>query len=193
MRRGSASHPTGREPAMTASDPQDQQQILDRVYQSAYDYERTVGCCPQCVLAAVQDVLGVGSDDLFKAAHTLAGGGGLTLRGTCGALAGAMLAVGATNGRDRANFATGPYMDSYVLAKRVFDAFVEEFGSPICADVQTRLMGRSFDAWDPREYEAFLAAGGHEDKCPNVAGMAARLAAEVLLEAEQKGTRKPRR
>ena len=78
-------------------------------------------------------------------------------------------------------------MDSYVLAKKVFEAFVEEFSSPICADVQTALMGRSFDAWDPREYEAFLAAGGHEDKCTRVDATAARLA------AGQERARKPRR
>ena len=73
---------------------------------------------------------------------------------------------------DRADFAAGPYMDSYVQAGRAFKAFVDEFGSPICADVQTRIMGRSFDPWDPKDYEAFLAAGGHDDKCTNVAGTA---------------------
>jgi len=84
---------------MTALDASEKQEALEKVYQSAYDYERTAGCCPQCVLAAIQDVLGMGGDEIFKAAHPLAGGGGLALKGTCGALAGAMLAVGSVYGR----------------------------------------------------------------------------------------------
>ena len=179
---------------MTGMDSSDSQHLLDQTYQSAYGYEQTFGCCPQCVLAAIQDVLGTGSDDLFKAAHGLAGGGGLTQTGTCGALVGALLAIGAAHGRDRADFAGGPQMQSYALAKKMFDAFVEEFGSPICAEIQTREMGRSFDLWDQKDFEAFLAAGGHQDKCPNVAGTAARMAAEVLLEADHAPPkRKPRR
>ena len=174
-------------------DPPETQGILDRAYRSAYEYEQTFGCCPQCVLAAIQDVLGTGSNELFKAAHGLAGGGALTQRGTCGALAGALLAVGAEHGRDRADFARGPQMQSYALAKKVFDAFVDEFASPICAEIQTREMGRSFDLWDQKEFEAFLAAGGHQDKCPNVAGTAARIAASVLLDAKDTGGREPRR
>jgi C_GCAxxG_C_C family probable redox protein len=178
---------------MTAMDPSERQQILDRAYQAAYEYEQTFGSCPQCVLAAIQDVLGTGGDDLFKAAHGLAGGGALTQRGTCGALAGAMLAVGAEHGRSRADFAGGPRLQSYLLAKKVFDAFVEEFGSPICADIQTHEMGRSYDLWDEKDFEAFLKAGAHEDKCTKVAGTAARIAAGVLLDARDKAGRKPRR
>jgi len=44
-------------------------------------------------------------------------------------------------------------------------------------------MGRSFDMWDRADYKAFLAAGGHTDKCTAVAGTAARIAAEVLLDS----------
>jgi len=169
------------------ADPiEDKQRILDEVYRLAYEYEGTHGCCPQCVLAAIHDVLGIGGDDLFKAAHGLAGGGGLTGQGTCGALVGATLAVGARHGRERADFANGPHVPSYALAKRVYDSFVEEFGSPICADVQHSTMGRSYDMWDQTDFNAFLADGGHADKCTNVAGTAARIAAELLLDGEQK-------
>lgn len=169
---------------MTTNTIEDRQRILDQVYRLAYDYEGTHGCCPQCVLAAIDDVLGIGGDDVFKAAHGLAGGGGLTGQGTCGALAGAMLAVGAKNGRDRADFGNGSHMHSYVLAKRIYDSFVGEFGSPICSEIQTRTMGRSYDMWDQKDFKAFLADGGHEDKCTNVAGTAARMAADLLLESE---------
>jgi len=164
-------------------DEQSRQQALDRVYELAFEYERDYGYCAQCVLAAIQDVLGVGSDDTIKASHTLAGGGGLSVAGTCGALAGALLAVGAKYGREHGQFGGDPHLKSCALAKRVVDSFLEVYGSPICAHVQTRLMGRSFDMWDRADYKAFLAAGGHTDKCTAVAGTAARIAAEVLLDS----------
>ena len=40
------------------------------------------------------------------------------------------------------------------------------------------------DLWNPADFEAFVAPGGHADKCPSVTGVAARLATEVLIEAE---------
>jgi C_GCAxxG_C_C family probable redox protein len=157
-------------------------ETLVQAYDAAFAYERDYGCCSQCVLAAVQDVLKVGGDDLIKASHTLAGGGAVTVSGTCGALAGALLAVGSRYGRERANFASGPHAESFRQGKRVIDAFVDEFGSPLCAEVQAKLMGRSFNLLDPTDFAAFEAAGGHTDKCTHVAGTAARIAAEVLLD-----------
>jgi len=156
--------------------------VLQRVYEKAYAYEREYGCCPQCVLAALQDELGVGSDELFKASHVLSGGGAVTTSGTCGALAGALLAVSSRHGRGRPDFANGAFMGSFKEGKRVIDAFVLEFGSPLCSEVQCSLMGRAFDMWDGRDFAAFEAAGGHTDKCTHVAGTAARIAAEILLE-----------
>jgi len=158
------------------------EEVLQRVYEAAYAYERDHGCCPQCVLAALQDELGVGDDELFKASHVLSGGGAITVSGTCGALAGALLAVGTRHGRGRPDFDKGPFTSSFKQGKRVIDAFVEEFGSPLCSEVQTQLMGRPFKMWDGRDYAAFETAGGHTDKCTHVAGTVARMAAEILLE-----------
>ncbi len=160
------------------------QQTPERASMLAYQYEQKYGSCPQCVLAAVQEVLGYPSDDVFTASYVLAGGGVLSSRGTCGALVGALLAVSARYGRDRASFDKGRNPRSLELARRVYDGFVAECGSPICAEVQTKLFGRSYELWDPAEFQAFLAAGGHADKCPRVTGAAARLAVEVLMEAE---------
>ncbi len=167
---------------MSAPRPADRMALLDEAYAKAFAYERDNGCCAQCVLAAVQDVLGVGNDDLFRASHTLSAGGALTTKGTCGALAGAMLAVGSARGRSRQDFGNGSYGEAFALAKRVYDEFVGEFGSPICAEVQARVMGRSFDMWDGDDFKAFLAAGGHVDKCPQVVGTAARIAADLLFD-----------
>jgi C_GCAxxG_C_C family probable redox protein len=170
---------------MAPDDPNAVQEIIGRAYALAYENEQKYGCCPQCVLAAIQDVLGIVDDATFKASHGLAGGGGLSTGGTCGALSGGMLALSARYGRDRAHFGDGRFTQSYRLGKRLYDRFVAEFGSPLCAEVQTRLFGRPFDMWDAKDYRAFEEAGGHRDKCPSVTGRVASWTAEMLIEAQQ--------
>lgn len=157
--------------------------LAEEAYQLAHEYEASYGNCPQCVFGAVQDVLEIGDDQTFQAAHTLAGGGALTSLGTCGALTGGLLAIGAVYGRDKAHFAGGKAQESSRIAKRLFDRFQLEFGGVLCSEVQTRLMGRSFNLWtDGNEFEA---AGGHKEKCPTVTGRTARWVVEILQEERQ--------
>ncbi|EKD87619.1 MAG: C_GCAxxG_C_C family protein [uncultured bacterium] len=160
------------------------QEKLETAYLLAFEYEQKYGCCPQCVLASIQDVIGIVEDATFKAAHSLAAGGAMMTVGTCGALLGGMLALSSKYGRERENFGNGPYMQSYKLAKQLYEHFVAEFGSPICANVQARLMGRSFNMWDKHDYAAFEEAGGHRDKCPSVTGRVAMWTVEMFLELE---------
>jgi C_GCAxxG_C_C family probable redox protein len=161
----------------------DKKETMEKAYALAYEFEQKYGACSQCVLAALQDTLGGVDDEVFRAAHALAGGAAKTGQGTCGALAGGMMAISARYGRERANFETVRSTDAPDLAKILYDRFVDEFGSPICAGVQKTIFGRSFDFWDPEERQAFEEAGGHEDKCPDVAGKAAMWTAEILLDA----------
>ena len=161
------------------------QQVIDRAHDLAYDYEAKYGSCSQCVLRALQEVFGLISDDTIRAGYALAGGGGATGRGTCGALAAGMMAISARYGRDKPQMEQGLPFRPFALARQVMDRFVGVYGSPICADVQRSVFGRCYDFYSKSEYEAFEQAGGHIDKCPGVAGNAARFAAEVLLEAEE--------
>lgn len=167
---------------MTDINPENKQQLMDKANALACEYEQKYGCCPQCVLAAIQDVVGIGNDETFKASHSLAGGGALLGTGTCGALLGGMLALGAKYGRDREHFSSGPNSQSFKLGKKLYNQFVEEYGSPICADVHTRLFGKSYNLWNKEEYQAFEDAGAHVDKCPLVAGKVAAWTVEIMLE-----------
>lgn len=169
----------------TSLSPADQAKA-EKAYTLAYEFEQKYGNCPQCVLAAIQEAVGPVDDAIFKAGHALAGGAALSGSGTCGALSGGMLAIAAKYGRDRANFAKGRHLTSYQLSKNLLDRFVAEFGSPICGGVQTKVLGRSYDLWDQKDFQAFEAAGGHVDKCPVVAGLTARWTAEILLEEAAK-------
>lgn len=164
---------------------QDTKEILERVCARASEYEQKYGSCPQCVLAAIQDVFGMVDDHVFKAGHALAGGVGLTTNGTCGALSGGVMALCCKYGRTRENFAKGRYLKSYQLGKRLHDRFVQEYGSCICREVQEKIFGRSFNLWDAKDYQEFERAGGHKDKCPTITGNVAMWVAEILLEGDQ--------
>lgn len=161
------------------------EELLERVYNDAFEYERKYGFCPQAVLATIQDYFGIVDNEVIKSFHALAGGGALCGDGTCGGLAGGIAAVSCKYGRERDEFDKGQISDwlkSSRLGKKIRERFVEEFGSVICNDVQTKKMGRSFDIWDAEDFQKFEEAGAHEDKCPDVTGKVARWTAEILME-----------
>lgn len=177
------------------SDLLTKQEKIDKAYALAYEYEQKYGGCSQCVLAAIDEVLGIIDDETFKASHSLVGGGALLTVGTCGALSGGLMAISSVYGRDRENFTTGlnvqSYKQSYKLGKQLVSRFETEYGSPLCGCVQTQLMGRRFNLWDRSEYAAFEQAGGHFDKCPSVTGKVAAWAVELLMDAEEKARISP--
>ncbi|MBN2830217.1 MAG: C-GCAxxG-C-C family protein, partial [Candidatus Cloacimonetes bacterium] len=86
--------------------------LAKKAYKIAYELDLRYGCCPQCVLSAVQQTIGGIDDATIKASHTLAGGGGLAGSGTCGAIAGGLLAIGAFYGREKTEdgFQDGRYL-----------------------------------------------------------------------------------
>ena len=78
--------------------PTEKQQLAEQAYHTAVQYELDYGCCPQCVLATVQETIGIIDDQTIKASHGLSGGGGLLGQGTCGALTGGLMALSAKRG-----------------------------------------------------------------------------------------------
>ena len=156
----------------------------EKAYELAFKYEAEYGGCAQTTLAAIFDVLNVEADDAFKSATGLAAGIGLSGDGTCGALIGGAMALSYLFGRDRKNFADPEKkrFETYKIVREYYKKFKEVFGSTRCFDIQRKLMGRTFDLLDPKDWEEFLKAGGHTDKCPSVTGTAAKLAVEMILE-----------
>ena len=146
-----------------------------------FKFEREYGNCAQCVFSAVSDVKGNGNDEIVKAIDGLAGGVGRSTNGTCGALSGGVVAISLRYGR-QAFSNPGQKEKSMKLAKKLHDRFIEEYGSVLCKDIQTKIIGRSFDLWDPKDREEFDKAGGHTDKCPDVVGKAARWTVRILMD-----------
>jgi len=160
------------------------EEALEKAYNLGKEYEKTYRGCSQCVIAALQDVLGVGSDDVFKAATGLAGGTGLTCDSGCGAYMGAVLFLGSILGRERKNFSDpeGVRFKTHKLIRKFRDKFIQEYGSVICRDIQNRVLGRYYYLPDPQEFEKFHNAGAHDIHCPEVVGKASRWMTEIILQ-----------
>jgi C_GCAxxG_C_C family probable redox protein len=155
-----------------------------KAYKLGKEYEKTYRGCSQCVIAALQDVLDARNDDVFKAATGLAGGTGLTCDSGCGAYTGAVLVLSSLVGRERNDFSDpgGVRFKTHELARKFREKFIQEYGSVICRDIQTKVVGRYYYLPDPQEFEKFHNAGAHDIHCPEVVGNAARWTAEIILE-----------
>jgi len=159
--------------------------LADRAYRLAKEYEQTCTGCAQSVVAGLLDALGMEEEGVFKAASGLADGIGLTGDGSCGALTGGCMVLGLLFGRERKDHRDMMKpMRSYLLCKKLHDYFVDEYGSCRCYDIQEKLMGRTFNMYDPRDFQEASQAGMLEH-CSELVGKAARRAAE-LIERERR-------
>jgi hypothetical protein len=133
--------------------------------------------------------LGIGDNESFKAASALAGG--VARQGeTCGAVIGALSALGLIIGRDKIEDTTRyrAGMDTAGKMRRKFmDEIAAQFGlsapleNTLCRHIHLAIYGRSYDLTKNEDFQAFLKAGGHGDNgCPKVCAIAAQVAAEQI-------------
>jgi len=159
--------------------------ILSKAFESGKRHEIKGGGCPQSTIAGIFEALGIENDDVFKAATGLADGVGLTGDGHCGALSGGVMAISYLFGReskDRNDMTK--QVRALRLSKKLHDQFIEKYGTCRCADIQTRLVGRFFNLYDPQEMEEASKAG-MMDKCSTLVGEVARMATRIILEKRE--------
>lgn len=152
--------------------------LAEQAYEIAAKYDLDYGCCPQCVLAAVQETVGIIDDQTVKASHGLSGGGGLLGEGVCGALSGGLLALSAKYGRDRDKLDKGRYIGNFQKAKELTERFRQEFGGLTCKELQQQFTGRTYDMWSADEYKAFSDARGNQ--CAHATGTVTKWVVEML-------------
>jgi C_GCAxxG_C_C family probable redox protein len=158
-------------------------ELIEKAYRLGYEYEEIYRGCSQCALAAIYDTLDFEEGSVFKAATGFAGGGGLTGISVCGGYAAGVLAIGLLCGRERSGFADPERIrfKNFELVREFTTDYINELGSIICRDIQTRFFGRPYYIADPDDFAKFEAAGGHKDKCTEVVGRASRLAVRFIL------------
>ncbi len=140
----------------------DKPDLAQQAYDKALKYELDYGCCPQCVLVAVQETVGVIEDSVIKASHGLSGGGGLTGVGACGALTGGLMALSARRGRDRDKLDRGRFINNFKKGNELVERFRDEFGGVTCQELQQQFTGKTYDMWNPEDYKAFDQARGEQ-------------------------------
>jgi len=156
----------------------DKQALAEEAYETAVCYELDHGCCPQCVLSAVQETVGIIDDQTIKASHGLSGGGGLMGQGTCGALTGGLLALSAKSGRDRSKFDKGLFINNFKKGRELVERFLKEFGGITCEELQKKFTGETYDMWDAKEFAQFERNRGM--KCAHAAGTVTKWVVEML-------------
>jgi C_GCAxxG_C_C family probable redox protein len=133
--------------------------------------------CAQSVLASCGPALGLDRDTCLRLAAPF--GGGLARSGeTCGALTGALMALGLACG------VPSPLAEDkdrgYGPARELVDRFRQLHGTLLCRD----LLG--IDMSTPEGLQAFRDRGLHHSQCPRFVRSAAELVQEIL--ARRAGT-----
>ena len=159
-------------------DREDKRILAQQACEKAARYELDYGCCPQCVLATVQETLGGIDDQTVKASHGLSGGGALLGEGVCGALSGGLMALSAKYGRDRDKLDQGRYINNFKQARELAERFRAEFGGVTCQELQRQFTGRTYDMWNAEEYKAFDDARGKQ--CARATGTVTKWVIEML-------------
>ena len=157
---------------------EDRQALAQQAYDKALRYELDYGCCPQCVLSAVQETVGLVDDSVIKASHGLSGGGALSGQGACGALTGGLVALSAKRGRDRDKLDKGRFINNFKKGQELVDRFRAEFGGVTCQELQQCFTGRTYDMWQAEEYQAFSDARG--EQCAHATATVTKWVIEML-------------
>jgi C_GCAxxG_C_C family probable redox protein len=133
--------------------------------------------CAQSVLLTMQEYYGVASNILVPKIAT-AFGGGIGRRGSlCGALTGAIMAIGLKHGTN--NTLLVEKEKAYTIALKFYDQFVEEFGSPFCRELI------KFDLTKSEELERLRKSKVRDEKCSNFV----KRAVEILITLELEGSK----
>jgi C_GCAxxG_C_C family probable redox protein len=171
------------------------EEIISDIHEQAYRTQMNYRGCTQVVVKALMDHLNMFSQEVFKAATPFAAG--VARKGEqCGALTGALMAIGLCFGRNDLKeagqpkeFGESPYSKTQDLAGELYDRFKDFWGTTRCFDIQEKLVGKKLDAKDP-DVQKMVASGEYFDvlskACCNVSASAAKMAAEIILREIEK-------
>lgn len=128
--------------------------------------------CAQAVFAAFSSELGLDEQTALKIAGGFGGGMGHTGY-TCGAVSGAVMAIGLKHGKCKAED-TEAKARTYALVQEFCRQFKEKHGSVLC----TELTGH--DLSSEEEVRAAREAGIFQTVCPKLVGDAVSIAEKLL-------------
>jgi C_GCAxxG_C_C family probable redox protein len=149
---------------------------VDAVEQSAVAKLAETKNCAQATFFALDQHFGLGGADVLRA---LAPFPGIALRGeTCGAVTGAMVALGLAFGTDTANDEAAVFA-SYAAARELCERLENQYGSMRCADLLEKHLGQPVDFTSADDLEFYRSSGGYE-ACAGIVIAAVQIAAEII-------------
>ena len=163
--------------AMTLSKGMPKDQVFMLLDQKVDHYMGISHNCAQSTFLAISEQFGLGNDDMVKALTPIPG---IAERGeTCGAVTGALLALGLVFGRNNLSDWKA-YRNSLVPANEFCDRFEKELGSTMCGDIIESKFGKRLDLRKSEELIQFQESDATA-KCSGVVRTAVRIAADIIL------------
>jgi C_GCAxxG_C_C family probable redox protein len=157
--------------------------VLNRVQQRAEEYNFVAGNCARSTALAVMEEFGLGNMEVVKALSPFPGFGGTGWM--CGGVSGGLIALGLYLGsNDLQNH--GAVAATMKAGRQFMHQFEKEVGAVTCRKIQEDVVfGRFMDPGaSPENMQAFAQARGFE-KCSLLAGIGARVAAEIIIGSMQ--------
>ena len=138
--------------------------------------------CARSVLIGLAEIYDDIPEEMVTASMSLFGGVGAA-SGSCGAYCAGILGVGLKYNHPVEAELANPALKMEGIRKAVEyrDRFIAEHGTVMCPVIQKKLFGRSYIFTNPEQEAQFLNLPGHEEKCAEIVGSAARIAAEIIL------------
>jgi len=165
--------------AMSLSKSMPKDQVFKLLDLKVTHYMQLSHNCAQTSFLVLSEQFGLGNTDMVKALTPLPG---IAERGeTCGAVTGALLALGLVFGRDNLSDWEA-YRDSLKPTNEFCDRFVEEMGSTMCSDIIESKFGQRLDLKKQDDLNQFQKSDATR-KCGKVVQTAVRIAADLILQA----------
>lgn len=147
-----------------------------RIAQRVKDLLLESGNCAQTSFAILCEEHDLQGSQILKALTPFPG---IALRGeTCGAVTGALMALGLVYGRENLSDRRG-YIGSLPSARRFCAQFEKENGSTACSAILQEKIGRNFDLADRVEAFEYAQSGGPA-VCARIVASAVELASEEI-------------
>jgi C_GCAxxG_C_C family probable redox protein len=157
------------------------EQAVEKAFKLGFEGEANRQSCSQASFNAMTEVLGIKNALLFKCVSALEGGGADTSQNSCGAFSGPLVVFSYFFGRPYELWDRGVTdITSAKLGQKLYQKFVEMFGTAICKDMQKKIYGFETNFMDKGQFKRFEDAGGHTTGCPTVVGLASAWAIEIL-------------
>jgi C_GCAxxG_C_C family probable redox protein len=159
-----------------------EEETYRQLEQKVKEYLEISGNCAQTSFLALQEQFGLDDGSILKALTVFPG---IALRGeTCGAVVGCLMALSLVYGRERLDDWDG-YIRSLRPGRKFCRKFEKELGSTMCGDILESIFGKRYNLADPAEAEEWQKANA-EGKCSTVVAAAVRIAAEIIIEGDQR-------